>query len=230
MILVDSNEERCRVPDLLRRMNLSVTVQSLKVGDYLVGDVCVERKAISDYFGSKESGHLDTQLYEMSYNYDLSYLVIEGNLIETLMDRSFKRAPFYSSLVGSSFKRAPDGKMGQIVTLQTFSEYDTALVLRFLHDKVEKGDVRLPRLVKAKANPDELLVYILSSFPNVGEKRAKMLLSHFKTLRATFSSSDWRVDRGLGDKLNFKVQSLLDKEYEGDENESFSRKIQAEVI
>jgi len=219
MIYVDSNEERCRVPNLLRRMNISVIVQSLKVGDYLVGNVCVERKEISDYFGSKESGHLDTQLYEMSFNCDLSYLIVEGNLIETLMNRSFKRAPFYSSLVGSSFKRAQDGKMGQIVTLQTFNEYDTALVLKFLHDKVEKGEARLPRLVKSKANPDEILVYILSSFPNVGEKRARELLAHFKTLRNVFSSCDWRVGKGLGDKLNFKAQSLLDKEYEGIKND-----------
>lgn len=216
-ILVDMRERESQVPRLLDRMNIPTTIQTLQVGDYQVGGVCIERKAISDYFGSKESGHLDTQLYEMSFNYDLSYLIVEGNLIEALMDRSFKRAPFYSSLVGSSFKRAPDGKMGQIVTLQTFNEYDTALVLRFLHDKVEKGESRLPRLVKAKANPDELLVYILSSFPNIGEKRARVLLAHFKTLRGTFSSTDWRVGRGLGDKLNFKVQSLLDKEYEGDE-------------
>ena len=61
-----------------------------------------------------------------------------------------------------------------------------------------------------------MLVYIVSSIPGIGEKRAKELLSRYGTLRNLFASRDWRM-KGFGDKLNEKVQSLLDMKYGGDE-------------
>lgn len=216
MIFVDVREERSRVPNLLRKMRVPTQSLELEVGDYIVGEVCVERKAINDYIGSLSSGHLANQLYQMSYNFELSYLIVEGLVSEALIYRKMRRAPFISSLVGSSLKRAPDGKQGQIVTVNLENPWDSALFLRFLHDKVVKGEARLPRMKKVKANPDEVMVYVLSSFPNIGEKRAKKLLEHYKTLRGVFVSEFWENSKAVGPKTNLKVQGLLERSYGGE--------------
>jgi len=215
---VDSREQRSRIPSLLERMKVPFEVVELKVGDYIIGDVAVERKTIQDYIGSLSSGHLSQQLYELSFNFGLSYLLIEGLISEALMYRKMKRAPYISSLVGCSLKRAPDGKQGQIVTVNVENPWDSALFLRFLHDKLAKGEPRLPRMKKVKWNPDEQLVYILSSFPNVGEKRAKLILKRFKTLKGFTNASalDLASVSKVGRKLAGELYALVNLEYGGE--------------
>lgn len=216
-VFVDIREERSRVPALLEKQGVPITVQKLDVGDYICGDVLVERKDIQDYLGSLVSGHLNQQLYELSFNADLSYLIVEGYISEALMYRKLNREIYYSSLVGSSLKKSPDGKQGQIVTVQTESPFDTALFIKHLYGKVVSGEPRLPRLKKAVYSQDERLIYVLSSFPGIGERKARAILREVKTLRNfSLSSMEELVKvEGIGEKIASTLHGLLNREYDG---------------
>jgi len=218
MIFVDSRELRSRIPHLLKKLYVPYKVVPLKVADYIVGDVAVERKEIGDYLGSLASGHLANQLYELSYNFDLSYLFIEGLVSEALMYRKLKRVVLISSIIGSSLKVAPDGKRGRVITVNLENPWDTALALKCLHDKVIKGESRLPRMKKVKANPDEILVYVVSSIPGLGEKRAKLLLKKFGSIKniVTASPSEILSIPGFGEEITRKVMGILHTEYKGE--------------
>jgi len=214
-IFIDHRENKSGVPRLLKKMNVPITVTELEVGDYIVGEIAVERKTIGDYLGSKTSGHLDDQLYNLSTNFEFSYLLIEGYVSQELLHRKMKRAPFISSLVGSSLKHAPNGKQGQIVTVNLETKWDTVLFLKFLHDKVIKGEARLPKIFKRKANPDMILVYVVSSVPGIGQVYAKRLLGHCKTVARVMNADVLQLTAVIGKKRASNVHNLLNKIYEG---------------
>jgi len=216
MILIDKQELRSRVPGILRRMGVPVEITTLKVGDYIIGDIAVERKTIEDYLQSKIHRHLDKQLYELSFNFKLSYLIVEGIVSEALMKHRVPRAAYISSLVGSSLKRAPDGKQGQVITVNVETSYDTALFLKSLHDKVEKGDLkRLPKIEKFKANPNEWQLYVVEALPDIGEVKAENLLKKFKTLRNLFNATKSELMKvpGIGEKIATSLYTLFNLKY-----------------
>jgi ERCC4-type nuclease len=215
VVMYDYREESSEVPMMLKKLGLPTRPADLPC-DYVIGGVGIERKTIEDYLQSKLTGHLDKQLYLLSRNFELSYLFVEGYVSEALIRMKLNRHMYLSSLIGSSLKRAPDGKQGQIITVNVETKYDTALAIKFLHDKLAEGKLtRLPKIETYKPKEIDLAVYILSAFPGIGEARAKALLERFGTLRSVFSSRDWTVVKGIGRRLNDEIQNLLDKKFGG---------------
>lgn len=50
----------------------------LPVGDFVFGDICIERKEIGDFINSMRSGHLYKQLINMQNNFKRNFLIISG--------------------------------------------------------------------------------------------------------------------------------------------------------
>ena len=193
MIFIDSNEEATtEIPKHLKEMGVSTAIVSQHF-DYIVTNktksIAVERKEASDYIQSKQSGHLDKQLYEYSTNFELSYLIIIGNIQNHLINHNLSRTMYISSLIGSSLKTSPDGKQGQIVTVNLDTDYDFELFLKLLDSKVEEGNfTRLPKFERAKMTDEDYAIHILTSFPNVGQKRAEEILHVHGNLQNAFST------------------------------------------
>lgn len=77
-ILVDMREFRSKLPSLLHQVGLDILPITLEVGDYILSpEICVERKSVSDLFGSLASGRLLTQGTAMTRNYKKPLLLIE---------------------------------------------------------------------------------------------------------------------------------------------------------
>ena len=189
LIFVDSREKN-QIKDFLSDEGIDIKIESMPVGDYMVGNICVEYKSIQDYIQSLHSGHLHKQLYQMSYNFELSYLMVGGLYGYEIGKTGSKKASFISSICGSSFKRANDGKMGQVVTVQFEQEYDCALFLKFLLKKVEEGDnVRLPTMERHNFSKTDWQLRMVSSLPNVGEKLGKLMFAEFGTLQSIANAS-----------------------------------------
>ena len=217
MIIADFRERESGVPEKLRRLGIEVVEDTLEVGDYRFGDICVERKTITDYIQSKDSGHLDRQLADMSHNFELSYLVVVGYVSTALMKMKCSRNSYLSSLFGSSLKRAVTGLKGQVITVNVETEMDLVWGLKFLHDKVEAGDfARLPRIKKKSFNSDDVLVFILSSFPNIGLKRSKLILKRVKTLKRFANSDAGELGEIIPKKYAGEVYRLLNLVYGGE--------------
>ena len=69
-MIVDSNERGVLCDSVLRKAEkagLSVIRKPLVVGDYLLGEACVEAKSINDLFLSSHSGHLWATTGEHGY-------------------------------------------------------------------------------------------------------------------------------------------------------------------
>lgn len=191
MIFVDHREKKSIVPDELQKLGVPIKFLQLEVGDYIIAgheNVCVdviERKETKDYIQSLTSGHLNNQLYAMSKKYGHSLLLIEGSISAGLFESGTSRHAYLSSIVGSFMKRAPDGKSGVISIIQVDTSYDTALALKFMHDKNydPEGLVRLPKLNPLKFSQDEIVLVMLMSIPGIGKKLALSVLKDFHTLQ-----------------------------------------------
>ncbi|KAL4152532.1 hypothetical protein PRNP1_009461 [Phytophthora ramorum] len=77
-VVVDVREFRSALPSMLHKEGLFVLPVTLEIGDYILSpDICVERKSISDLFGSLNSGRLFNQAESMRRFYKTPVLLIE---------------------------------------------------------------------------------------------------------------------------------------------------------
>ena len=77
-LVVDIREFRSMLPSQLYQQGLTVIPRTLAVADYvLAAEICVERKSVSDLFGSFQSGRLFNQAESMSKHYRYPCLLVE---------------------------------------------------------------------------------------------------------------------------------------------------------
>ena len=83
-IAVDVREFRSALPSILHQGGMRLAPVTLTVGDFVLSNVhCVERKSISDLFGSFASGRLFNQAETMCKHYKCPCLLIEFNPSKT---------------------------------------------------------------------------------------------------------------------------------------------------
>ena len=83
-IAVDVREFRSSLPSILHQGGMRLAPVTLTVGDFILSNVhCIERKSISDLFGSFASGRLFNQAETMSKHYKVPCLLIEFNPSKT---------------------------------------------------------------------------------------------------------------------------------------------------
>lgn len=222
MIQIDVHEQKSKIPSLLvNTLKVECEVVPLEVGDYRIGNVPIERKTVSDYIGSLVDGSLDTQLYNLSHNAPISYLLVVGSISEELMYRKLRQDAYYSSLASASVKRSPTGKHGVVITTPVESPFGAALYLKGLHIHITSEEPRLPKMPRVKWKDEDKQLHILAAFPNIGEKRAKALLSQFGslyTLAGTPVEMLCMVD-GVGKKTAQMIRELFHLRYRGGDNE-----------
>ena len=216
MIYIDYREKNNAVTQVLSKHNIPYQVRELPVADYIVGDIGIERKTIQDYIGSIIDGRLSNQLYELSYNFDISYLCIIGYISEAIITSKFSRKAFISSLVGSSLKRAPDGKQGQIITVNLENDYDFGYFIIYLLNKIKEQEPRLPRFKKINISKEKELIYILSSIPGIGEKRAENLLKKFGNIKSIVNAEikDLMEVEGIGEERARRLYNIFNRRSE----------------
>ncbi len=83
-IAVDVREFRSALPSILHQGGMRLAPVTLTVGDFVLSNVhCIERKSISDLFGSFASGRLFNQAETMCKHYKCPSLLIEFNPSKT---------------------------------------------------------------------------------------------------------------------------------------------------
>ncbi|MEM0485372.1 MAG: ERCC4 domain-containing protein [Thermoplasmata archaeon] len=212
MIVVDDREKESVVVRQLQKMGVELSFQHLEIGDYILGDVVIERKEVNDYVSSLIDGRLQKQLYHLSYHYPYSILIVEGYVEEVLLHRKIHRSAYLSSLASAIYKRAPEGQMGVVSVLTFPTPFDTSLFLYHLHKKIEEGGVRLPVIVKKKGSlMKERVVNIVCSLPGISEVKAKRLLQKFKSVHRIVNASVkelMEVD-GIGEKTAKEIYEVV---------------------
>ena len=129
-IIVDHREKQSLIPSELIKLGFQIEFQQLKVGDYLVNDVAIERKTISDLKSSIINKRIITQLEEIK-QFPKSLLLVEGITNEDIYSGIIHE----NALRGFLLSVALEFKVPIIFTQ---NEKDTARYLSVLANKSPK--------------------------------------------------------------------------------------------
>ncbi|MFA7707962.1 MAG: ERCC4 domain-containing protein [Candidatus Pacearchaeota archaeon] len=192
MILAELSEKQ-------NNQEIELIIQSLKIGDYLIGKTVIERKTVSDFISSMLSKRLVEQLKQMK-QYPLQLLIIEGIDEQELYKTDTKLNP--NSIRGFILSIITNYQIPIIFT-QNYKDTSNYLITLAKQQLKPKQEIslhsRIPLTLKEQKQ------YILEAFPNIGPVKAKKLLEEFKTLSNIFNASEEELTKVLRKKsLDFK--------------------------
>lgn len=184
-IIADKREKNSLVISELISLGMNVEMQFLPVADFLINNIAIERKTISDFLGSMLNKRLLFQLEQMK-QYENKLLIIEGIDEQEIYNDDNKEGINPNAIRGFLLSILLKHKIPIVYT----KDYeDTAKFLSILAKKKEKEEESL-RAKKKSFNRKEQLQYILEGFPGIGPKNAKKLLKQFSSIKAIINANE----------------------------------------
>ncbi|MDD1685839.1 DEAD/DEAH box helicase [Methanoregula sp.] len=207
-IVIDDRETSSKVVEVLSGMDMMIRLERLPHGDYAIGDrILIERKTARDFVDTLIERDLLGQLKVMAEAVPRPVLIIEGGDLFT------QRDIHPNAIRGVLAAITVD--MG-ISLIYTKDEQDTAQMLFVLakREESERGE-RKVHPHKSYRSQKEEQEYIISAFPEIGMKNARLLLSHFGSVQAIVNASQGELAavKGIGEKTAEKIFEICRKEY-----------------
>lgn len=204
-IIVDYREKNSLVISELIQLGLEIELRELKVADYLVNNIAIERKTVSDFISSMINGRIKRQLEEIQ-QYENRLLIIEGVEDQELYSDNNEKGVNANAIRGFLLSISLKHKTPIIFTK---NEEDTA---KFILILAKKKEIESSLNVSKKSfNKRERMQFILEGFPGIGPKNAKKLLEKFKTIKNILNSPIEELERVIGKKA--EVFKLTSEEY-----------------
>lgn len=204
-IIADLHEKNSLVSAELVELGVNVEFQHLKVGDYLIGNIAIERKTVGDFISSMINKRLLSQLEELK-QYEKRLLIIEG--IEEQELYSDDSQGIHSNAIRGMLLHTLLEANCPILFSKDYQ--DTARFLFLIARRMEKTKTEISLHAKKKSlNKEEQKQYILESFPGIGPVTAKKLLKEFKNLTSIFNATEEELKKILKSKTSF-FKRLLD--------------------
>jgi Fanconi anemia group M protein len=198
-IIADYREKNSLVISNLINLGIETDIRELKVADYIVRDVAIERKTISDFLSSMINKRLLRQLEELQ-QYKKRLLIIEGIEEQELYN---DRPEGINGNAVRGFILSILLKF-QVPIIFTKNPEDTAKFICILAKKQEK-EISL-KAKKKNLSKKEQMRFILEGFQGIGPATARKLLKEFKTLKGIFNASYEELKSCIGKKAEvFKV-------------------------
>ncbi len=204
MIQINIHEPQ-EIIDLLRSKagEQNVSIGNFTPGDYLIGNMAVERKTIGDFLGSLAQGRLFEQLQRMKSCYPVSFLLVEA------FDLAHFQKPkaIYGALLHIMLAM-------NIKVIFTQSKEQTAEVLLLLAGRknaaAKSTGETIPAGKKKQMFFSRQQLEALESIPLVGKQKAKLLLEKFGSLQGVFtaSRSELRKIPGIGRKAAANIKKM----------------------
>ena len=202
-IIADHREKNSLVISELIHAGVKVNFEQLQVSDFLVNNVAIERKTVSDFLSSMISKRLSQQLQNMQ-QCESKLLLIEGideqhlyNDNETGMNPNAIRGFLLDILL--KYK---------VPIIFTKDYKDTAKFLLVLAKKPSEVSESL-RAKRISKTAEEQKQFILEGFPGIGAKTAKKLLKEYGNIKNIINSTEDELNHSIGKKSeNFR--KLLD--------------------
>lgn len=193
IITADIHEKNSLViSNIFSNKSINLEIKHLQVGDYIISDIIIERKTISDLYSSLISKRLHKQINDLKST-KTPLILIEGknnNIIENKI---------YKGLILSIITKH------KIPIIFTENETDTADYLITLANKQQKTNTLQTFHSKIPKTISEQKKYILESFPYIGPKSAQQLLNQFKSLKKIFNANEKQLKPVLKNHTtNFK--------------------------
>lgn len=216
-MIVDSNERGVLCDSVLRKAEkagLSVIRKPLVVGDYLLGEACVEAKSINDLFLSSHSGHLWRQLENMDINYQRFFLVIHGGIDKyvAMAKKTGKKVTYtriQNELTGTIARIMSDFEC-QVFYTPNVSE--AALFITKLHNKLHKpASSHGARTIRRVASND-IRADMLLAIPGIGKDMADRILEECGSIEEMCFPESLKKIKGLGEVLRGRIVQALTSE------------------
>lgn len=197
-IQIDNRERNSMIPSLLSR-DFEIEFKQLPVADYLIENIAIERKTVSDLKSSIINKRIFDQLAELK-QYPKHLLLVEGILNEDLYTSGIHENALRGFLLSVALEY-------QTPIIFTHNEKDTAKYLCVLAKKEPSAQLSI-RASKILLSKEEQIQFILEGFPNIGPSKAKRLLEKFHTLNNIFQADEEELKEILGIRTK-EFKSLL---------------------
>jgi len=203
MIIVDYKEKESGVVQTLANTDILIKLENLDIGDYIIGDLIIERKNILDFINSIIDGRLYNQLEKLKDK--KSILILEGTEdslgIDTNISISYIRTLILKIIL--EYK---------IPIIRTSDFLETANYLYLLAKNYNKFP-NIPEKVKNYEDLDEVKLEILKSIPGIGENLALKLLERFKSLKNILLANKTDLENIVGEKKAERIKKIFEEEY-----------------
>jgi ERCC4-type nuclease len=203
-IIADIHEKNSLVISELESSDqVLLEIKPLKIADYLIGQIAIERKTVNDFISSMLSKRLIQQLDNLQ-KYKQKLLIIEGIDEEEIYSEDRKLNP--NSIRGFILSIILNH---QIPIIFTQDYLDTSKYLILLAKQQSKPNQEISLHSRIPKTKREQKHYILESFPNIGPITAKNLIKKFKTISNTINATEEELERILKKKAK-DFKKLLD--------------------
>jgi Fanconi anemia group M protein len=216
-IIIDKREKNSLIIAELVENNVDFELKQLIVADYLINEIAIERKTISDFISSMLNKRLIRQLHELKLHelkqYPKQILIIEGTDEHELYNDDDKGI-HGNAIRGMLLSIVLDF---QIPIIFTKNYEDTAKFLMLLKKRQEKKPKDISLNVTRKAyNIYEQQQFILEGFPGIGPSTAKKLLKHFKNLKKVINANEKQLKKAkLHENKAKTIKKIIETEYKG---------------
>jgi ERCC4-type nuclease len=206
-IIIDYREKNCLVPASLIKLGLEIEFIELKIADYVVRDIAIERKTISDFLSSMINKRLINQLNELKA-YENRLLIIEGISEQELYSDSRENNGINANairgfLLSIIFKH-------KTPILFTKNQEDTAKMIAILAKRKEK-EISIKERRKGN-NSKEQKQMIIEGFPGIGPKNAKKIMEEFKSIKEFVNAPEQDLKKILGKKSQM-IKKIIEECY-----------------
>jgi len=217
IIRVDHRERASGIPQLLAAMpRVEITIESLPLGDYLLGTgLVVERKTVADFAQSILDKRLFAQAEALGEAFHKVVYLVEGaSLYEggRLHPNALRGALSYLGVLqGHTLLRTddPEDSAALIATMSRHAQYGLGYRLS-LHPK-RKG-----------LSPELQVRYMVEDLPGIGMELAEALLSRFPTLLdlAQADIAELMAVPGIGRKRATAIHALFRHPYSSSQDDA----------
>jgi len=207
--LVVDVHEPAEIADRLVELGVEVDRRKIHPGDYVLGEIGIERKSLSDFFGSLIRKRLFEQLIRLREAYPVPLLILEGDLAEVSEYRN-PAAIFGAFLAIELDERVP--------ILTTADREQTAVLLSVLWKRRGKARGEYGLRHKPKAlTLEQRQRFLVEGLPSVGETLARNLLEQFGSVRDVFAASETDLVRvpKIGEGKASEIVRILTAPYAG---------------
>ena len=214
-VLVDSREQKMLNKSLIffKQQGIPAEENANKDGDliFVLKDstpIFIERKAICDFCQSYNSGHLQEQCIRLSQK-DFTCIIVHGNIHQC------RNVPGLKYINQTSVNKMTTNIMMlyKIPVFFTDNEVSYFKLCLTIVEAILKNKDKSLDIIHTQANiqsrPD---LSILTSVPNIGVKKAQLLLDEFGSPKAVFEASrnELLSIKGVGDAMVADIQKLKD--------------------
>lgn len=183
-----------------------ITIETLKLGDYLSGDVIIERKS-DDFLNFTR---LKTQIMLIKEKYgDKAYLIVDKNLDDLIEDsRIHFNKDMKNQILG--FVASLSVRYKAVPLFTSNPEYCSYIIARICEKANDNKKLNVYH-AKPREKKKDKQIHMLCGMSNIDEKIAKRLLERFKTVKGVINASEeelLKID-GIGNKKALSMIELI---------------------